>query len=313
MRRLTILLMLLALGGTAAAASALAGQAPQPVRAGSVSGLVPSRIAPQAAGSGDLLYHGGRVMRSNKVYAIYWQPTGFSVSANYQKLISGFFSNVARSNGKTTNVYWSDTQYGDSTGKIAYKSSFGGSYVDTAPFPASGCSDPYTAVCLTDLQLQSEIQRVITLKRWSPSATTAFFLFTPRDVGSCVGAACAYSYFCAYHSAFGSSAAPILYANMPYASFVPSACDAGQHPNGDDADATINVTSHEHNEAITDPFGNAWYDAAGYENGDKCAWDFGTALGSTAYGQYNQAIGSGKYFLQREWSNATHSCVLTGF
>ena len=103
-----------------------------------------------------------------------------------------------------------------------------------------------------------------------------------------------------------------LYANQPYTMTVPSACDSGQHPNGDDADPTINVVSHEHNEAITDEQGNAWYDRVGYENGDKCAWDFGTPLGSTAYGQYNQVINGHTYYLQREYSNATSRCVLTG-
>jgi len=93
---------------------------------------------------------------------------------------------------------------------------------------------------------------------------------------------------------------------------VPAACDSGQHPNSSDADATINVASHEHNEAITDPLGTAWFDQRGYENGDKCAWNFGTALGGTSGHQYNQAIGSGRYYLQQEWSNQTSRCVLTG-
>jgi hypothetical protein len=46
---------------------------------------------------------------------------------------------------------------------------------------------------------------------------------------------------------------------------------------------------------------NAWYDGRGFENGDKCARTFGTPLGSTATGQYNQVIGSG-----------SSGCVLTG-
>ena len=42
----------------------------------------------------------------------------------------------------------------------------------------------------------------------------------------------------------------------------------------------INVTSHEHNEAITDPEPTSgWFDdndfSTGGENGDKCAWYFG--------------------------------------
>ena len=47
------------------------------------------------------------------------------------------------------------------------------------------------------------------------------------------------------------------------------------------------MTSHEQ--------GNAWYDSQGYEKGDKCAWTFGSALGFTGSGLYNQAIGSGRY------------------
>jgi len=106
----------------------------------------------------------------------------------------------------------------------------------------------------------------------------------------------------------------VLYANQPYTDSsgvnAPGVCDSYQHPNGDWADATISVLSHEHNETITDPVGNAWHDTSGSENGDKCAWNFGAALGSTSLGQYNQQIGTGKYYLQQEWSNASNSCVL---
>jgi len=38
------------------------------------------------------------------------------------------------------------------------------------------------------------------------------------------------------------------------------------------ADMLTIVTSHEIREAVTDPDLNAWYDAAGYEADDKCAW-----------------------------------------
>src|SRR5581483_366782 len=80
-------------------------------------------------------------------------------------------------------------------------------------------------------------------------------------------------------------------------------------PNGDDADLTLNVTSHEHMEAITDPFGNAWFDTNGAENGDRCAWTFGAPVGGSGSSAYNQVIGSGHYMLQLEWSNAAGACV----
>ncbi|MEO6857888.1 MAG: hypothetical protein ABI323_04790 [Solirubrobacteraceae bacterium] len=75
------------------------------------------------------------------------------------------------------------------------------------------------------------------------------------------------------------------------------------------ADAAINVTSHENNEMITDPLGNAWYDLIGNEIGDKCAWNFGAPSGGTSGAEYNQAIATGKYWLQQEWSNAVAGCV----
>jgi hypothetical protein len=306
----------------AAAAVPVAAAPPSPGdpagAANEILGIVPTLAngfaKPARSAGSNLSYHNGPVMRTNQVYAIYWVPAGFTVSSSYKSLIDGYFTNVAADNGKTSNVYYSDTQYSDTTGRIAYSSSLAGSFLDTNPLPASGCSDSYTSVCVTDAQLQTELQRVMSAQGWTAGSTKLYFIFTARGIGSCAGSACSFSYYCAYHSWIGSGSSAILYANMPYADTVPAACDAGQHPNNDDADATLNVTSHEHNEAITDAQGSAWYDRRGYENGDKCAWNFGTTLGSTGgtNTQYNQVIGTGKYFLQQEWSNARSGCVLTG-
>jgi len=314
MRRLVVLLSLV--GALVAAATALAQSPSPPVRSDRIFGVVPSHelAGPPQTGMGNLQYHGGPAMHTDTTRAIYWFPAGSSYSANYVNVNNGFLQNVAADSGKTSNVYYSDTQYSDSTnGRILYSSSFAGSVIDTNPFPASGCNDSYTSICLTDKQLQTEISRVITAQGWPRGTTNMVFLYTPKNVGSCYSpGSCAFSSFCAYHSAFGSGSSTTIYANQPYAAFVTRACDSGQHPNGDDADATINVVSHEHNESITDPLGNAWFDMQGYENGDKCAWNFGTTLGRTAYGYYNQVIGSGKYYVQQEWSNAHRGCVLRG-
>ena len=175
-----------------------------------------------------------------------------------------------------------------------------------------GCTDSYTSTCLSDAQIQAEIQKVIAANGWTPSPTTAFFMFTPKGVGSCAGSSCASSQYCAYHSSIGTGSGEVLYANQPYTMTVPSACGSGQSPNNSDADSTINVVSHEHNEAITDPLGTAWYDSRGSEDGDKCAWTFGSPLGGTSGQYYNQVIGGGHYYLQREWSNHSSGCVLTG-
>ncbi len=297
------------------ASSALAAKPSPSNPAGKQLGVVPARgkaAAKRLLGGANLVYHNGPVMHTNKVYAIYWTPPGYAVDSGYESLINRFFGDVAADSGKTTNVYFSDTQYYDGTGNIAYSSGFAGSYVDTDPLPASGCVDADTSVCVSDAQLQAEISKVVRQNGWAPNSSTEFFMFTAKGIGSCDGTSCAFTQYCAYHSWIGSGSTATIYANMPYADTVPSACDAGQHPNNDDADATINVTSHEHNESITDEQGSAWYDRQGNEDGDKCAWNFGTALGSDGYGEYNQVINGHDYYLQQEWSNHSSGCVLKG-
>ena len=292
----------------ASAAVATPGAAP-----GKMRGIVFShKGAQRRAGAANLLYHNGPVMHTNSVYAIYWVPSGHSVQSGYQSVISGFFTNVAAASGASSNVYYSDTQYYDTAGSIAYSSSYKGAINDTDALPVSGCKDSYTSSCLTDQQLQTEIAKVIAANHLPTGGATEYFMFTPKNVGSCDGSSCSYSTYCAYHSNFTDNGAEVLYANMPYAAFVPNACGSGESPNANDADSTINVTSHEHNETITDPLGSAWFDRSGNEDGDKCAWNFGTPLGGGAGAEYNQVIGSGHYYLQQEWSNHSSGCVLKG-
>ncbi len=318
MKRL-LFAMLLAI----AAVAALAGQL-QSAHGSSTS--VPSHIAgvvptvghvrpddncpPSGCGSGDLLYHGGPTMTTNKTYAIYWVPGGYSIAPGYDTTINQFFTDVAHDSGMGTNVYAVDTQYSG----IQYASTVGSSVTDTNAFPASGCP-LYNGLteCLTDAQIIAEINNVITAQGWTRNGTNMFFMFTPENVGSCFdagGGSCAYTAYCAYHGYTPSGA---IYANQPYA-FTPS-CDVGQYPNGisNQADPTINVVSHEHNEAITDPqvnINSAWYDAAGYEIGDKCVYTFGTRSGSNG-SEYSNTINGHHYWLQEEYSNASHSCVQT--
>jgi hypothetical protein len=206
----------------------------------------------------------------------------------------------------SSNVYAAATQYSG----IQYSSTFGGTYTDTSAFPGSGCS-LYSGLseCLTDSQIIAEVDKVVNLKGWTRNGTNMFFVFTPSNVGSCFdnSSSCAYTSYCAYHGYTPSGA---IYANQPYAAH--AGCDEGQYPSGaaNQADPTINVVSHEHNEAITDYRLNAWYDNQGYDNGDKCAWLFNPVKGSNG-SEYNQTINGHHYFLQMEWSNNGSKCVQT--
>ncbi len=316
MRRL-VCLVFVAVSAALVVGSARAGEAPpgpgqNPILS-RILGLMPTLNGAYKAsnGFGQLRYHNGPVMHTNKTYAIYWVPSGYSVASGYTSLVDRYFTDVAADSGKTSNVYYTATQYTDAGGHVAYSSTFGGSVVDTDPLPASGCTDTATPVCVSDAQIQAEIRAVVARQGWVAGPSTEFFLFTPRNVGSCTSSSsCAYTQYCAYHSWIGSGSSVILYANQPYAGGNAN-CDVGQHPNGNDADATLNVVSHEHNETITDQQGNAWYDILGYENGDKCAWTFGAVSGSSG-SEWNQTINGNHYWLQLEYSNADRGCVQSG-
>jgi hypothetical protein len=279
------------------AATASSGTAASPVRA-RILGAVPhtGQLPPKAFRSA--------------------APATLTFDASYESLINRYFTDVAADSGGINNVYSVATQYYDNPGHapIQYSSTFGGAYIAKDPLPLNGCNDGVDTYCLTDQQLQAEIQTVLTAKGWHGGLDHAFFLMTPQGVGSCgdaTGAECSTNVFCAYHSVFlDSSNEDVIYANEPYLGPSGGCTDSSQgFPNDTDADTTINTISHEHNEAITDPLTDpstfAWIAADGNENGDLCAYGFGAPLGGTpGLDAYNQVINGNHYELQQEWSNA---------
>jgi hypothetical protein len=249
-------------------------------------------------------------------------PTTLTFDASYQSVINQFFTDVAHDSGGGNNVYPVAKEYYDNPGTvhIQYQSAFGGAYVDRNPLPANGCDDGFDTYCITDQQLQHEIQSVMTANGWHGGLDHIFFLITPNGVGSCFDASgqCSTDTFCAYHSDFtNSNNEEVIYANEPYEAPLPGCTDVSQgFPNDPDADTTVNTISHEHNEAITDPLGTGWLandgpgGTPGDENGDLCAYGFGTAVGGTpGVDAYNQVINGHHYDLQQEWSNTANGCV----
>jgi PKD repeat protein len=276
------------------------------------------RSRARAASSEVLQYHGGSVMHSNRVHAIFWFPPGYTLPPAYRSVIDQYFSDVAAASGGTTNVYSSDPQYTDSTAAAAYSSSVAPDIVDTNAFPTrQGCADSATSVCYSDGQITAEIDRLIANAPGGPlprGSHELYFLFTPPNVGSCYDSqSCAFTQFCAYHSDFGQGSGDTLYANMPYgASASQGGCGPTESLNGNAAaDLEVSLISHEHNEAITDPFGTGWYAADGQENGDECAYNYGALQGGGlgSGGAFNQVIGADHYLLQQEWSNSAGGCV----
>jgi len=246
---------------------------------------------------------GGPVMTGTAhVYAIFWEPTG-NVSPNYNSLIKRYFGDVGGSPlYKNNNQY---TQNGDPT-LFPSSAVLAGSWVDTGAYPRSPLLDSDIENEVTHAQTQS-------FNNWSSSIDNVFFVFTQRNEDICLDSTltkCASNTFCAYHSFFGTNT---IYATMPYAASFGCNTGAragltGSSPNNDDADQTIDGTSHEQMEAATDPLLNAWIDLnTNIEIGDLCAFTFGPGNLQGADVLWNKD----PYIVQQEWSNAISSCTLT--
>ena len=281
-------------------------------------------------GEPPLLYGGGTLVGTpttvgeNTVHALFWAPAGHAFPAGYEAGIDTYLGDVAAASGTASNVYSVASQYteGSQAGAphVHYDVHVGAPVVDNDPYPSTdGCTpdsaygEGYTA-CLTDQQLQTELAGVLTTDGLPDDDADIYLMVLPPLVEACAGAAddaadgeCSdtnYPGFCAYHSSISSGSAPGLYAAIPFPTAYYYSCLTGEDPNGSPAlDAAVNLISHEHNETVTDPFGDAWIDTVGNEEADECAWTFGSPLGGSAGAQWNQVIDGGHYYLQEEFSN----------
>jgi hypothetical protein len=88
-----------------------------------------------------------------------------------------------------------------------------------------------------------------------------------------------------------------------------SPCNPRVSPNGDaGVDAMASIFLHELVEAISDPYGTAWFDDQGYENADKCAYTYGTTKTTATGAYYNMQIGSMNYLIQQNWKANGGGC-----
>ncbi|MBO0824061.1 MAG: hypothetical protein J2P27_09405 [Actinobacteria bacterium] len=269
---------------------------------------------------------------------IFWNPAGHPMDPGYVSLITQYLGDVAAASGGTDNVFSTATEYSGTNGTIRYQVQLGTPVNDTGALPKSSCrltrvdktgiyvdGSGYN-LCIDDAQVTAETNRVVNAGNLPRDLAHIYVLYLPKHVESCFFAgsvgttknACTINHepsaaYCAYHSEFGGNT---VYANMPfpiYTSPVGFTCGsdaqsaglgAVQTPNGNpDADTEVSPSSHEVMEAITDPdTSTGWYDSSGFENGDECAYVFGSVSGPS--GQfYNQTINGHHYLTQEEFSN----------
>ena len=103
--------------------------------------------------------------------------------------------------------------------------------------------------------------------------------------------------YCGFHTHATLGGVDIKYAFVGNPDRCPSGCEIQTTgPNSPaasvgGADGLINVISHEQFEAITDPDLNAWFDASGQEDSDKCNFNFGT---TSTCNVYRHLLGGGQ-------------------
>jgi len=262
--------------------------------------------APKSGGptTSNLIYHGGPVMAGEmKAYAIFWEPSGSFVSSTYNKLLKRYFRDIGDSG-----LYENNEQYTDTSGQAPTDAELANTFVDTSPYP----STPF----LQDSAIQNEVTHAMSVKGWKPGITHMFFVYTALNEFICSSflrsCSAPVGGFCAYHFGFAEGSAPVIYAAMPYAgNFLTGCYSLSGSPNHDvDADAEINITSHEQIEAATDPEGTGWIGPGGFsdEIGDKCIDVFGPLNAHGADVSFN----GHPYIVQKEWDNAVSGCVLSG-
>lgn len=120
-------------------------------------------------------------------------------------------------------------------------------------------------------------------------------------------------FYCAYHSSFDAVGfGHVLYSVEPFQNVNGCSSRPGT-PNGQLADSTNNVLSHEFFETITDPDGTAWWNILsngifGEEIGDECSFLLFTP-GAVYFDPSNVTLNGKSYAAQPEYSNAGHACL----
>jgi hypothetical protein len=235
-----------------------------------------------AGGAGNLVNHGGPVMSNAKVVFIFWGWASTTTDPYVSEL------QAFRANGIPNHISML-SQYG------AGSTGFGtGTVFDAVP-PSS--------TKVTDAMVQ---QKVAATCGSSCATDTIYEVFIPSgyysDDGtgaqSCGGTNLKY---CAYHgNGDGSNlSSSIKYSIQPYPSC--SGCHGlASWTNYNDQEHFV---VHETREAMSDPTGTGWWDNAGYEADDKCAW------GTNDKFLFTESVGGHNYAYQMEYSNSARACV----
>jgi hypothetical protein len=232
-------------------------------------------VYPPSYGSGPLRYHGGPTMGNASFQAIYWNSNlATSIQGLIDRFVGSFSDNLPYSNTDRSADYTIVEQYVG-----AYLLTPRTSFVDTSH---DGRKVPNI---YADSSVRNYLASLFSNGQVLPDENTVFGLYFPSGMRITTQGGQSCSAFCGYHGHFAYNGVDIKYAVFPYTD-----CRACSMPGKQIIDILTIVTSHEIREAVTDPDLNAWYDDAGYEADDKCAW-------------HNLYQTTGGFWVQPEYSN----------
>lgn len=223
----------------------------------------------RASSNADMTYHGGPILPSVTVKAIWWGSSWPGYTGDKILGIDKFYSGVGGTSYDATNAEYSDSSGQQVSSSVTYQ----GHVIDGSAVPKH----------ISTSAVLAEVCKMV------PSPTTNAFY--PVYVDQPRG----HANYCAYHS-WGSCNGKQIEFGFFFKLDGDAGCDPESTVSGQSQGlaALANVTGHELSETQTDPKGNAWYDSSGEENSDKCAWSFGGAY---------VLFGTTRWKVQGNWSN----------
>lgn len=239
-------------------------------------------------------YHGGPVLRGTVgVYFIWY---GSWPQSGARQLLPELVRSLSGSGYLRLQSGFHDPTAGSAASELALRGS---------------TSDHYSqGDALSDASVANAVSRAIISGELPLDPEALYFVLGSADVRETSGFCSSY---CGFHEHFRLFGETVRFAFVGNAEGCMSACAAQTiGPNGDAAvDAMASIVAHEISEAITDPDFDAWYDADGAENGDKCAWTFGATHAAPNGARANVVLGDRHFLLQQLWSSrAGGSCAL---
>lgn len=249
---------------------------------------------PPSGGQYGIYYHNGPIMTgTTKIYYVWYGAW----TASQENIMVDFANGI----GGTPYFNINTTYWGSNNTVVANSVAYGGASFDNY---SQGTS-------VSDAGIFNIVSNAITSGALPKDANGVYFVMTSPDVNETSGFCSSY---CGWHTNGSIQGTDVKYAFIGDPDRCPSSCEeqTGNSPNGDTGvDGMANIVGHELDESVTDPDGNAWFDNYGRENGDKCAWTFGSEYTAPNGSLANVHFGGRDWLIQQNWANVSPAGACT--